>query len=333
LEPEAFHQDSCGKALSQGWNLGDGFGHQTVFLTQPYLSVRRTWICELYLLIGFLSESEVESTYTKQHMVMNKAQLIFCLGRVPLVGSALRWFARQYPEGSVVTIKNGPLAGYKWKRSHKYVSGYWLGIYELPIQECLAHELQSGDVFYDIGGNAGFFSLLGAICVGDSGQVFTFEPLPENIEAIRSQFKLNRASNCALVEAAVSDCVGEIEFCEGTYTSTAHIKRHENGQGEVKVVKTITLDEFAKTESPPDFVKIDVEGAEIMALRGAHEILQSECPPKFMIEFHGQDLAEEGRSLLGKFGYRFVSLDGLSIDSSPLPRHVLAVPPGETTTK
>lgn len=94
-------------------------------------------------------------------MVMNKARLISCLGRVPLVGSTLRWFAQRYPEGSVVTIKNGLLAGYKWKRSHNYVSGYWLGIYELTIQESLAHELQSGDVFYDIGGNAGFELCLG----------------------------------------------------------------------------------------------------------------------------------------------------------------------------
>lgn len=67
-----------------------------------------------------------------------------------------------------------------------------------------------------------------------------------------------QASNCALVKAVVSDCVGEIEFCEGADTSTAHIKRHENEQGDVKVVKTITLDELAKIESPPDFVKIDI---------------------------------------------------------------------------
>lgn len=266
-------------------------------------------------------------------MVMNKAQLISCLGRVPLVGPTLRWYARRYPEGSVVTIKNGFLAGYKWKRSHKYVSGYWLGIYELPIQACLTRELRPGDVFYDIGGNAGFFSLIGARCVGDSGHIFTFEPLPENINEIRSQFELNKVSNCTLVEAAVSDRVGEIEFCEGAFTSTAHIKRNENEQGNIKVVKTITIDEFARIERPPDFIKMDIEGSEIMALHGAEETLQSKRRPKLMIEFHGQNLAEEGQSLLGEFGYRFLTLDGHQIDPGPLPHHVLAVPAGKTAAE
>jgi hypothetical protein len=48
-----------------------------------------------------------------------------------------------------------------------------------------------------------------------------------------------------------------------------------------------------------------------------------------MIEFHGQALAEEGQALLGKFGYRFLTLDGLQIDSGPLPHHVLAIPAGK----
>lgn len=264
---------------------------------------------------------------------MNKAQLISFLGRLPFVGSSLRWYARRYPEGSVVTIKNGVLAGYKWKRSHKYVNGYWLGIYELPIQVCLARELKPGDVFYDIGGNAGFFSLIGARCVGDSGHIFTFEPLPENIKETRSQFELNKTSNCTLVEVAVSDCVGEIEFCEGDTTSEAHIKRHENEQGNVNVVKTITIDEFARNERPPDFIKMDIEGSEIMALRGAEEILQSKRQPKLLIEFHGKDLAEQGQSILGEFGYRFLTLDGRQVDPGPLPRHVLAVPARKTAAE
>ena len=118
---------------------------------------------------------------------MNRARLISFCGSIPLIGPSLRKIARRYPEGSVTTIKHGYLAGYRWRRSHRYVSAYWLGIYELPIQECLVRKLKPGNVFYDIGANAGFFSLLGSNCVGPEGRVFAFEPLPENIRSIRAQ--------------------------------------------------------------------------------------------------------------------------------------------------
>lgn len=258
--------------------------------------------------------------------MLDKTVLIHQLGRIPFLGFALRWFARRYPEGSVVTIKNGHLAGYKWRRSHKYLTSYWLGTFELPIQNCLVRELKPGDIFYDIGANAGFFSLLGSKCVGDKGHVFAFEPLPENIETVKSQFELNQVVNCTLVEAAVSDCVGETEFCEGPDTSTAHIRSQENEQGNVSIVKTITLDEFTKTERPPDFVKMDIEGAEVLALQGAYGLLTRPNSPKFLIELHGKDAADKVREIFGKEDYFFYTLDLTRIDSNCMPRHVLALP-------
>ena len=154
---------------------------------------------------------------------MDKAKLISVCGSIPFLGPSLRKMARRYPEGSIVNIENGHLAGYRWQRSQRYVSGYWLGHYELPIQECLVRELKPGDVFYDIGANAGFFTLLGSKCVGPTGQVFAFDPLPENVHSIRSQVKLNGLENCSVVEAAVSDQQGIVKFSSGRDTSTAHL--------------------------------------------------------------------------------------------------------------
>ena len=267
---------------------------------------------------------------------MDKAKITSFLGKLPFIGSSLRKIARRYQEGSVVTIKNGHLAGYKWKRSHRYVNGYWLGIYELPTQECLIRELKSEDIFYDIGANAGFFSLLGAKCVGQRGHVFSFEPLPENIESIKDQFKLNEVRNCTLVEAAVSNSVGDIEFCKGKDTSTGHIghkKNDEETSNVSTVVRTITLDEFVKSEHPPDFIKMDIEGAEIMALQKATEILGSASPPKLIIELHNEDLKKQGQSLLSKFGYSFFTFDGKMIKSGYLPHYVLAVPASKMPAK
>jgi hypothetical protein len=107
-------------------------------------------------------------------MSIKGTKLISTAGRIPVVGRALRWLARRYPEGSVVTIHTGRAAGFRWKRYHRYVNGYWPGIYELLIREALARELKPGQVFYDVGANAGFFSLVGACCVGPGGRVFAF---------------------------------------------------------------------------------------------------------------------------------------------------------------
>jgi FkbM family methyltransferase len=235
-----------------------------------------------------------------------------------------------YPEGSIAEIKSGYLAGYKWKRSHRYVNGYWVGIYELSVQKCLVRELRAGDVFYDVGANAGFFSLLAAKCVGDKGHVFAFEPLQQNIEAAKSEFELNKVVNCDLVAMAVSDRNGEVEFCEGKDASTAHIRGLRPASEASTIVHSITLDEFAKSKPWPSFIKIDVEGAEIMVLEGAREILESSYPPKLLIEFHGEDFAEKARCLLERSRYRFFTLDRVSVDPNALPHHMLALPIGSS---
>lgn len=260
--------------------------------------------------------------------VLNRARLISACGKVPVVGPSLRRIARRYPEGSVVTIRNGALVGCRWKRGHRYVNGYWLGIYELPIQECLARELEPGNVFYDIGANAGFFTLLGARRVGLTGRVFSFEPLPENVQSVRSQLELNNVANCTLVEAAVIDRMGRVEFSEGRDTSTAHVQETTGDSVERSVisVSSVTLNDFTRDVPLPDFIKMDIEGAELLALKGATDLLGSDTPPKMLIEFHGEQLRREGCSLLRDFGYEFRSVRGDVLDATTSSRHLLCCP-------
>jgi len=255
-----------------------------------------------------------------------KATIMHQVGRLPFLGSTLRWFARRYREGSIVTIKSGYLAGYKWMRSHRHVNAYWVGNYELPIQKCLIRELKPGDVFYDIGANAGFFSLLGSKCVGQKGHVFAFEPFPENIETLRSNLDLNEIENCTVVEAAVSDSVGTVRFSRGPHSSMAHIAQEGTDGQKSMLVKALTLEEFAKTERPPNFIKMDVEGAEILALRGASALLKSATPPRFLIELHGGTVAAQAREILEKTGYWLYTLDLIGIGSNSMPHHILAYP-------
>ena len=265
---------------------------------------------------------------------MTSADLINGLGQLPGAGTLLRWWAGRYREGSVVSIPRGCAAGMKWRRHHRYVNGYWIGIYELPLQRAIARELESGNVFYDVGANAGFFTVLGAKRVGPAGRVFCFEPMPENIESIRDQVSVNEFDQCEVVTKAVSDRSGSVPLILTDSNSTAHISgiassATESGQREL-VVETVSLDEFVLDNPSPDFIKIDVEGAKTEVLAGASGLLGSAHPPRLLIELHGREKALRVESILSSFGYSLTDLSGNALPHGAADEHhILAYPKGD----
>ena len=255
------------------------------------------------------------------------AQAIFLLGKIPLLNLLLRTIARIYVEGSIVTIRSGVAAGYKWKRHHRFVNGYWLGIYELPLQQTLVRELRNGDVFYDVGANAGFFSLIGARCVGDNGRVFAFEPLPSNAEAVEDIFATNNLTNCHLIRAAVTNHNGEVSFSSSDDSSTAHITSvSRRVKTETFNVPALTLDEFTQKFPLPSLIKIDVEGAELLVLRGAEKLLRGSNPPKLIIEVHTKDNDDGLWAFLLSMGYHLFSLKRELLTRRDCVHHLLALP-------
>lgn len=257
---------------------------------------------------------------------MNRARLTQFLGWVPGCSHLLRWYAHQFEEGSVVRIRQGYAAGFLWKRHHRYVNGYWIGQYELPIQEALVRELKQGDVFFDVGANAGFFTLLAARIVGPSGRCFAFDPAPANIESITEQIALNRLGYCQAVSEALGDREGTVRFAFSEPGSpSGHLGIAGPGQQESEVAIT-TLDCAAERFGPPTFVKMDIEGAEASALRGAVRVLR-EHRPRWLIELHGETCARDSRAILLAAEYRLFGLDGQALDQAPLlPSHILARP-------
>jgi hypothetical protein len=78
---------------------------------------------------------------------------------------------------------------------------------------------------------------------------------------------------------------------------------------------------------------MDVEGAEILALNGALDVLQSERPPKLLIEYHGDELRKQGGSLLSRLGYHSFTPEGGRADSGTMSRHILSIPVSRMTEK
>lgn len=254
-----------------------------------------------------------------------RASLINHVGRVPVLGGWLRGLARRFPEGSVVTIQSGFAAGMKWKRHRRYVNGYWIGNYEYDIQRAIAGMLGPGDVFYDVGANAGFFSLLAAKRVGAAGRVFCFEPLAENIESVREQIAINDLRQVELVPMAVGGSEGTAEFSFApSANSVAHLGA-ARVEGERSTTVTVTtLDVFTATRPAPSLVKIDVEGAETDVLKGAEATVARGT--KFLIELHGHDKGEQVVAALRAAGYTFQRLDGSAAERPEHEPHIIALP-------
>jgi len=224
------------------------------------------------------------------------------------LGKLLRLPLHLIPKKMVLPILQGSLRGKKWivgAGEH----GYWLGSYELKKCQAFEREITPGAVVYDIGANVGYFSLLAAVLAGADGKVYAFEPLPRNIAFLRKHVALNQLDTIEVYEAAVSDHAGEASFDLGSSTAMGHLA----DSGELKV-QMVCLDELLSNGqvSPPDYMKVDVEGAEYVALSGARKLL-AEFHPILFLDTHNREAHQATISLLKAFDYRFEVLDGKPI--------------------
>ena len=175
---------------------------------------------------------------------------------------------------------------------------FYFGEYERVQEEVFLAMVPDRKVF-DIGPNIGIFSLLAA---SRGAKVFAFEPS----RMVRVQLELNITLNAfgeriTIVPEAVSDSEGMIHFFE-TRNDNWGIGRifsygHSAGKLNDYVVPTKTLDHFISELGMPDIVKIDIEGAEWLALKGAPSTLADRHAPDFLIEFHPGEIATLGGSM------------------------------------
>lgn len=145
------------------------------------------------------------------------------------------------------------------------------------VRRALAERLKPGGVFIDAGANIGVFTVFGARRVGPEGTVIAIEMMPDTADRLRLHLRLNGLDNVRVVEAALSDGSGG----EVTASVPARLFGRASIVGgadpgeewsEVKV-RTVTLDEIADGLGAIDVIKMDIEGAEEMALSGARATL------------------------------------------------------------
>ena len=203
---------------------------------------------------------------------------------------------------------DGPMCGQSFAcwTSEKY---FMLGSHvESDAQQLASNIIKLGDTVYDIGGHAGYMSLLFSVLVGEGGRVVTFEPSPVNYARVCANIDANRRSNVTVVNAAVSDHEG-VAFLQEHGSMSALVSDGDENGGASKV-RTIRLDDFVYGDDnpPPIFVKIDVEGRAGAVLEGMRQLLGSRRPT-IICELHNPHEEEHVTQILTASNYRWSALD------------------------
>ncbi len=225
------------------------------------------------------------------------------VSRLSRIGRLLRIPLKLIPPAAPMFVLQGPLRGYRW-RAGASNHGCWLGSYEQEKQELFASTITPGSVVYDVGANVGFYTLLASELVGDSGRVIAFEPLPRNVELLRDHIHINNLSNVEVIDAAVADRMGSASFDDQRNPSMGQLS--ETGRMEVR---TVALDDLVQggTIPPPNFIKIDVEGAEEAVLKGSEGILAAHQPTIFLAT-HGDEVKAHCLQYLAHRAYTLQSI-------------------------
>jgi FkbM family methyltransferase len=153
--------------------------------------------------------------------------------------------------------------------------------------------LSAGAVVVDAGANIGVYSQFISRCVGPTGAVHCFEPSPENFS--RLQAATRKLANVRLSQAAVGECSGSSKLYLSDRLNVDHRTYPTEGDSRRAVeVDIIALDDYFRAGQRVDLIKMDIQGYELHALRGANRVLADNPPAKLLLEFWPYGLEQAG---------------------------------------
>jgi FkbM family methyltransferase len=235
------------------------------------------------------------------------------LRAVPVIGPGLRWAsAKLLPRDALtwVQVQRGPAQGIWLHLNPRTGRDYFNGDVEPEVQAVLRKYLRPGMTVYDIGANIGFFSLLATRLVGTTGHVTAFEADPEIAARLRENVARNQGGPISMEVKAVWSSSNPVFFARADAEVSpdrglGHVidnvaERSEPGTIRVEAV---SVDEHVRKFGAPDFIKCDVEGAEVEVFRGAEKLL-NESRPIILCEMHGEENRQTLLKVFTNLGYR-----------------------------
>ena len=190
---------------------------------------------------------------------------------------------------------------------------YSYGLFDEIVTGLALHAVREGDVVIDVGAHFGYFTLLFAHLVGESGCVVSIEPTPstfsvlrDNTTALKNVTPLNMAAGRQSGRLTISDF--GLTYCAWNTLSGSSRMPQVLGQPQARVdVEVVRLDDLCKRESiQPDVIKIDAENFEEEVIGGLAETLLR-WHPRVLMETGSEQTVQAGKALVDLDYYLFTS--------------------------
>ncbi|MEO7273623.1 MAG: FkbM family methyltransferase [Vicinamibacterales bacterium] len=176
------------------------------------------------------------------------------------------------------------------------------GRWEPDVWRAISSGLPVGGVFFDVGAHIGYDSLKAAAAVGEGGRVVAFEPNPNTLSQLRENIKASRATNVRVEPIACTDTETTLTLFDSTLGgnsgATSLSAANAGPVTRPYTVRGRPIDDVVNELGigRVDVLKADVEGAEVMVLRGAAETLKR-FHPKLILEVVPRQLENMGTSV------------------------------------
>jgi len=179
---------------------------------------------------------------------------------------------------------------------------------------------EGNKIFYDIGAHFGYHTLGFSKLLGSSGEIYSFEPHPMNIERLKNNIIKNKpiTDNVKVLEVALTNFIGEVDFdmiydLDSGWSSASKFTERNDSSHDYKKVISVTTDTIdnlidSKKIPPPDIIKIDVEGEEYNVLLGGRKAL-IKYKPQMFIEIHNIEAMFNVDHFLSEVGYHLTIIN------------------------
>lgn len=180
--------------------------------------------------------------------------------------------------------------------------------YEVDMTNQIKEILNPGDVFIDLGANEGFFSIIASSLVGSKGCVIAVEPQQRLWEIIIKNIELNSLSNVQLLPYGIGSNPGMAEMniypslnsgassLANSFNFKVSLKKMRKAIYSKSEIAIKTLDQLFEFSGKIKLIKIDIEGFEFEALKGATKLLENDCIENLLIEIHPEALKSMNQS-------------------------------------